>query len=93
MLFNKLSRRDNFADYAAVEGRETRYGLDVSGSNTSGRKYFFLHHDRPVGVLHNGYLAFSLGSKWSVRGDDHPPPPTIEVTIYSPSAPTWDVTG
>ena len=82
-------------------GIETRYGLDVPGSNPGAGEIFRARPDRPWGppsLLFKGYRFFP-GGKRPGFGVDHQSPPSAEVKervalhLYSRSRPSWPVLG
>jgi hypothetical protein len=77
-------------------------GWKVWGSNLSGGEIFRTRPDWPWGppsLLYNGYWVFVPGAKRPGRDIDHPPlcsaevKERVELNLYTPSGPSWPVTG
>ena len=83
-------------------GVTTRYELDGPGSNAGGREIFRTRPDRPwvpPSLLYNGYRVPFPGVKRPERSVNHPLPlnaeakERVELDLYSPSMPSWQVAG
>jgi hypothetical protein len=82
--------------------RRLTTGCTVRGSNPCGKQIFYIHPDWPWGppsLLYNGYRVVPQEVKRLGRGVNHPPLCSAEVNervelyLYSPSVPSWQVTG
>ena len=83
-------------------GIATRYVLEGPGIETRWGDISRTRPDRPwdpLSLLQNEYRVSLPGVKRPGRGVEHPPPSsaeiqeTVELYLYSPSGPSWPVTG